>query len=133
MAKVQKIWVSNIDTYLVVEYDNDKCNVLASFPTGNVEEMSRRADAFIDGYNLGSGRSGKKSYPGAGIFSVNVTEDSKVKAVWLVTAASAEQAEEKFRKIDEEEKAEGDKPLILSNQEISIEPLEFERGICQMW
>lgn len=72
-------------------------------------------------------------YPGKGIFQVTVERDHKIKRVWLVAAETIEEAEVLFRNLNQQELDEGDEPLILDGEEISLEPLEFERGVSQMW
>jgi hypothetical protein len=71
-------------------------------------------------------------YPGKGIFVITVERERKIKHVWLVLAESCEDAEQKFRELDRDEQFLGE-PIIQSGEEISSEPLEFERGVSQMW
>jgi len=55
-----------------------------------------------------------------------------VKRNWLVLAASAEAAEQMLRAIDDREREEGEQPIIFDGWSLSIEPVEFENGVCEV-
>ncbi|HQD86470.1 MAG TPA: hypothetical protein PK822_06140 [Bacillota bacterium] len=62
-----------------------------------------------------------------------VRSDNRVKGVWIVRAESAEAAEEAFKAKNAEQLAVNDEPLIPDGGYVTVEPLELEDGIQQMY
>lgn len=62
-----------------------------------------------------------------------VRADNRVKGAWIVRAENAEAAEEAFRAVNAEQLKENDEPLIPEGGYVTVEPLEFEGGLQQIW
>jgi len=62
-----------------------------------------------------------------------VRSNNRIESAWIVRAENAEAAEEAFKAVNMEQVEADDQPIIPEGGYVTVEPLELEGGLQQIW